>query len=301
MPDDVCSADGQSEDDKSQDNSSSPQPALLLFLDDLPPAAQGDAAKGVLEQLAPDVEPVLETGGKVAGGGLLRVLGMAASLLTISSDDDVRGSDGHLWFNSINPTTGKLYSSAAECREVLNRTSAAEYQRYQLQKAAEASGYFSDGTVNECTATCQPQAAAQPAAVSTSPAPATPVMPSGLSTQDKELWKNCQAQHEEYKQTQQASGSLSARINKVLDDLANNRPGSAQQKVDVCNWLGELIAILEQLHRQRKKYVDSGCDKFDWFNSGATEASRKQSHLGEMDAVDRQIKNAYKARQKYCP
>ena len=58
--------------------------------------------------------------------------------------------------------------------------------------------------------------------------------------------------------------------------------------------------MLQRLHQQRKRYIDSDCDKFDWYNEGRTAAERKQDHEKELDAVDKQIKNARASQQKYC-
>jgi hypothetical protein len=128
-----------------------------------------------------------------------------------------------------------------------------------------------------------------------------PVMPAGLSVADQELWKECLALHESYKELQDDLGTLGPRIAQILDNLDNSRPTSDQERIDLCDALDDQIKLAERLHKERSKYMDKGCDKFDWFNTGNTEPERRKAHGDELDNVDKQIKNLRAAKTKYCP
>jgi hypothetical protein len=168
-----------------------------------------------------------------------------------------------------------------------------------------ALGYYlytqSEENSDEPAVPRQPKAVAPcPTTVASAGASSEPVMPAGLSTADQELWEECKAAHEEYKRTDAEAAAQSAAIKPLLDDLANSRPMTPQQKLDLCNMVKELINTLKELHRQRQGYVESECDKFDWFNEGETQQQRESAHRGAMAGVDKQIKNLYAAMRRYC-
>jgi len=140
--------------------------------------------------------------------------------------------------------------------------------------------------------------APQPGSAQAAPAP---VMTPGLSPADQKQWKECETLYEDYKGTQQRLAARSAAIDRILDNIANNRPVTDQERVDLCNFLDEQIALAESLHQKRSKYIEAGCDKFDWFNQGTTEAQRRASHQAELDNVDKQLKNLRQAQKDNCP
>jgi hypothetical protein len=94
--------------------------------------------------------------------------------------------------------------------------------------------------------------------------------------------------------------ALSAPIERILVNVAGNR-ATDQERVDLCNLLDEQIRLAEALHKERSRYIDAGCDKFDWFNMGTTEAERRRSHQAEAENVDRQIKNLRRVHNDHCP
>jgi hypothetical protein len=188
-----------------------------------------------------------------------------------------------------------------------------QYSSAETQKAAQEKQRQLDTAGSDCRKNFDNSLAKSPmekcasggkTAGASSPTPAAtpllPVMPSNLSAADEELWKACAEMHREYKDTQQSMGRRSADINKTLNKLANNQPVSSQERLDLCDALNDLIESGKRLHKQRKRYIDKGCDKFDWFNLGATESARRKGHQHELDAVDKQIKNLRKLREKYC-
>jgi hypothetical protein len=127
-----------------------------------------------------------------------------------------------------------------------------------------------------------------------------PTMDPNLSPADQTLWKKCTQLHDAYKDTQSSVADRASKIKELADRLSNNK-GSPQDRLDLCTLLDEQIDEAQQLHRQRKEYVDNGCDKFDWFNEGATEQERRAAHEGEMTNVDRQIKNLFELKKRFCP
>jgi hypothetical protein len=83
--------------------------------------------------------------------------------------------------------------------------------------------------------------------------------------------------------------------------LHKNRPVTDQQRIDLCEWLDQMIRLIKRLHQQRNKYISAGCDKFDWFNQGGTEAESRRRHEADRDNVDWQLKNRQEQILKYCP
>jgi hypothetical protein len=122
-------------------------------------------------------------------------------------------------------------------------------------------------------------------------APATdkPVMPEGLSREKKEKWRRCEELYKNYKQETGAEvGSLAGEIKATkirVDSL------SPKERLDLCSKIHQLIELIEQLIRERREYIDNGCDEFDWFKKGTTEAQRKGKHEGEVDNVKAQEGN----------
>jgi hypothetical protein len=187
---------------------------------------------------------------------------------------------------------------------------AVEEKSYQFENATDDAQQFSSdppgNLVQSCSAS-QPQVSLPPVAASApAPAPAAtpvpapkaaPVMPSNLTATDQELWDECIALHDDYKQTQKSMASRSAE----MKFLAAKQPASLQDKIDFCNLLAEQIKEAEKYHQQRQRYIDNGCDKFDYFKQGTTEAQRRASHEGELYNVDRQIKNMRELERQFCP
>jgi hypothetical protein len=127
-----------------------------------------------------------------------------------------------------------------------------------------------------------------------------PVMDPNLSPAEQALWKKCTQLHDTYKDTQRAVADNASKIKELADRLSNNK-GSAQDKLDLCLLLDRQIDEAQQLHQQRTTYVENGCDKFDYYNEGTTEQERRTAHEGEMANVDRQIKNLFELKRRFCP
>jgi hypothetical protein len=128
-----------------------------------------------------------------------------------------------------------------------------------------------------------------------------PVMPTGLSRADQELWKGCKDLHDVYKTVTQASAAaLSTQLQPLALALHGNR-ATPQQRIDFCRLLDERIELSKQLHRERNTYIKMDCDRFDWFNQGRTAAERRADHIAERDHVSREITNLYELRTRFCP
>jgi len=123
-------------------------------------------------------------------------------------------------------------------------------------------------------------------------APATtakPAMPDGLSRDKKEKWKRCEELYETYKKgTGAEAGSLASEIKELRGRLGSL---SAKEKAGLCSKILQLIELIERLIRERREYIDHGCDEFDWFRRGTTEAERRRVHEGEVSNVKAQEGN----------
>ena len=89
------------------------------------------------------------------------------------------------------------------------------------------------------------------------------------------------------------------KYNELRDKLENNK-ATDQERLDFCRLLDLLLPILQRLHQQRLRYVNRGCDQFDWFNPGTTRAQREAAHNAELDNVDRQIDDMFRLKAKFC-
>lgn len=135
-------------------------------------------------------------------------------------------------------------------------------------------------------------------------APGRPVMPAGLPVADHALWRRCMEQHETYHATQAEAAAYADRMDPIEDDLHNRRGTEEQLRqraLEFCMMLDQRMRIVERLHRERRRYVLDGCDRFDWYNTGNTEAERRAAHVAELDAVARQLDNLRARRRRFCP
>ncbi len=140
------------------------------------------------------------------------------------------------------------------------------------------------------TATAAPMTAARP----------RPVMPTGLTAAEQALWQQCADLHDTYKNTQDEAAAISMQMDPLRLKLMNNS-ATAQERLDFCHLLDQLLRVLERLDRERREYVTDGCDQFDWFNQGATRADREAAHMGELANLQRQIRNLYELKRRLCP
>jgi len=90
------------------------------------------------------------------------------------------------------------------------------------------------------------------------------------------------------------------RMNPLVRALSEGR-ASPQQRLDFCNMVDERIALTQSEHQERLKYIKADCDRFDWFNSGTTEAKRLADHQDAMDQLSDQISNLFDLRRRFCP
>lgn len=132
------------------------------------------------------------------------------------------------------------------------------------------------------------------------PTTTAPPMPTAMPLADQELWRKCQQQHETYKKTDKEAGSYAKRMD-PLENLLQNNQASAQQRVEYCSLLDERIKLVKRLYKERLRYIELDCDKFDWFNTGTTAAERLASHQRELNKVDVHLKNLYNLNKRFCP
>jgi hypothetical protein len=129
--------------------------------------------------------------------------------------------------------------------------------------------------------------------------PQTPVMPSGLSQADQALWQRCNRLHDTYKATQTQAAGFAGQMDPLRLRLEQNQ-ATPQERLDFCELLGERIRLIQRLHQQRLRYMDLGCDRFDWFNTGTSEAERRTAHQTELDNVSAQIDNLFALQNRLC-
>jgi Toxin PAAR-like domain len=116
-----------------------------------------------------------------------------------------------------------------------------------------------------------------------------PVKPAGLSPADSKLWDECSEQHDKYKDLQSKEAQhKNSDYRRLTQDFYNGRAGPAavRELWGICH---EKSVILEDLIEERIKYVQKGCDKFDWFNQGTTESERRSKHDSEITHVRQQL------------
>ena len=111
-----------------------------------------------------------------------------------------------------------------------------------------------------------------------------PVMPPGLSREDRELWRECVKQHKKYKQKEKIANDYKS---SQIDNLVGQAGGREQLR----RIMGAKVARLEEVYQERDNYVKMGCDKFDYFKQGTTEKERRDSHRAELAHLRRQLDN----------
>ena len=126
-----------------------------------------------------------------------------------------------------------------------------------------------------------------------------PVMPTGLTQAQENLWRTCNQLHETYKATQERASSYAARMDALRQRLMTN-PKSLQERLTFCALLDERIELVRRLHSERQRYMSLDCDRFDWFNMGTTAAERLAQHQVELDNVSAQLRNLYELRNQFC-
>jgi hypothetical protein len=129
---------------------------------------------------------------------------------------------------------------------------------------------------------------------------AQPVMPTGLTPAQQQLWRTCNQLHNTYKATQDEAAKYAAKMEPLRHRLMQNQ-ASLQDRIDFCALLDERIRLIQRLHSERLRYMRLNCDQFDWFGTGTTQAERLAAHQGELDNVTAQLRNFYELRNRLCP
>jgi hypothetical protein len=123
------------------------------------------------------------------------------------------------------------------------------------------------------------------------------VKPTNLSPADSALWDDCEKQHDKYKETQEEQAALAdakknpeyARLKAVV--ASPHCP--AHEKFKFAELLEQRLKLVKRLHRERKAYIDMGCDKFDWTRNGSSQAEREADHRGELKNVSTSLTNLH--------
>jgi hypothetical protein len=165
---------------------------------------------------------------------------------------------------------------------------------------------YVQATSHPGTRTHPPPAIATPPAVPTAVSMATamptttaPPMPTTLPLADEDLWRKCTQQHDTYKATEKEDAGYARRTD-PLENLLHNSKASAQQRVDFCSLLDERTKVVQRVYKERLKYIELDCDKFDWFNKGTTKAQRLADHQRALNKVDAELKNIYDLNKRFC-
>lgn len=128
---------------------------------------------------------------------------------------------------------------------------------------------------------------------------AQPVMPQGLSRSQKELWRECAVQHDRYKATGAEQAALNAPIQEILQRLRQNS-ALPNDRLEFCALLNQRVALVQRLQRERRRYMEMGCDQFDWFQQGTTAAQRLSNHQAEENNVRAQLANIQALIREFC-
>lgn len=126
------------------------------------------------------------------------------------------------------------------------------------------------------------------------------VKPTNLSAADSDLWDKCEAQHERYKKTQEEQAALVTPEYERLHQSVHAH-GPLQDRIRYAELLDQRLKIIKRLHRERKVYIDMGCDKFDWSRNGSTQAEREKAHRDELNNVSKSISKMYELLGKVSP
>jgi hypothetical protein len=113
--------------------------------------------------------------------------------------------------------------------------------------------------------------------------------PVNLSPADSQLWDDCEEQHDKYKDVQDEDSKLTD----VSLKMRAYSGGQPQDIADYCGLLEKRIEVMKRHHKERKKYVDMDCDKFNWNNDSSTPASRKAAHVDVLNKIHIRIQKAY--------
>jgi hypothetical protein len=114
--------------------------------------------------------------------------------------------------------------------------------------------------------------------------------PVGMPYDDSKLWDECTKEHDKYKATQKKQAEMIDDEYNGLRDQVFNGGATKEETGAFVFRLQERLILTRKLHGERKKYIDMGCDKFDW-DSDYTQAEREQRHRDELGNVGRMVDN----------
>ncbi len=118
-----------------------------------------------------------------------------------------------------------------------------------------------------------------------------PVMPPGLSKEDRQLFKDCVKQHKKYKRLEAEVTNYKGRQVRNLRQVLRNNPRNAQAAQQLRDIMAAKAIRAQEAVDERKKYVKMGCDKFDYFQQGTSKQERREDHEGEIGNAQRRTNN----------
>ncbi len=106
-------------------------------------------------------------------------------------------------------------------------------------------------------------------------------IPPGLPPKELSFAVKCSKQRKKYKKLQHIEGHHKAEAIGNLEAIPRDR----NARIRLEGILQKKIDMAEQVIVERRKYVDMGCDRVDWYQRGRREEDKKRSHLDEIDNV----------------
>lgn len=116
-----------------------------------------------------------------------------------------------------------------------------------------------------------------------------PVMPAGLSPEDRELWEKCREERKKYKKLQSEESKHKRAEFDALSIKVNDKIATAAEVTSLFKICFEKALLAEDVIEGRIKYVRMECDKFDWFNKGTTASARRAGHETEIKSAQRHL------------
>jgi hypothetical protein len=103
------------------------------------------------------------------------------------------------------------------------------------------------------------------------------IKPVGLSYDDSKLWDECKELHERYDELKKEQAKIMDDEYQRLHDACSGKRATRDEVFSFIQKVEARHEVVRKLHRDRQKYIDKDCDKFDW-DGPKTEAERRGNH-----------------------
>jgi uncharacterized Zn-binding protein involved in type VI secretion len=124
---------------------------------------------------------------------------------------------------------------------------------------------------------------------------ADPVKPDDLTEAESKLWDECTEQKKKYDGIKKEYSDLGTTEYKVIRGRISGGKANLIELIRFRELVGKRVPVGIRLAKERKRYIDMGCDYFDWFNNGKTETYRRNRHLTELKKLNKAINTMQKA------